>query len=36
MTTHERGSFTSLSDKNDELFSSHDFELDFNIKVLSE
>jgi hypothetical protein len=34
MTTHERGSFTSFSEKNDDdMFASHDFELDFVIKI---
>jgi hypothetical protein len=33
MTIHERGSFTSFSEHNDELFTSHDFELDFAIKL---
>ncbi|CAF4606654.1 unnamed protein product [Rotaria sp. Silwood1] len=33
MTTGERGSFTSFSEHNDEMFTSHDFELDLNIKL---
>jgi len=33
MTTIERGSFTSFSEHNDEMFTSHDFELDLNIKL---
>ncbi|CAF1103389.1 unnamed protein product [Adineta ricciae] len=36
MTTHERGSFTMLTDNSDEIFTSHNFELDFNMKLLSE
>ncbi|CAF1464538.1 unnamed protein product [Adineta steineri] len=31
MTTHERGSFTLFTENNDEMFASHDFELDFTI-----
>jgi hypothetical protein len=34
MATHERGSFTLFAENNDELFTSHDFELDFTIKLL--
>lgn len=33
MTTIERGSFTSFSEHTDEMFTSHDFELDLNIKI---
>ncbi|CAF3767055.1 unnamed protein product [Rotaria socialis] len=33
MTTGERGSFTSFSEHSDEMFASHDFELDLNIKL---
>ncbi|CAF1273527.1 unnamed protein product [Rotaria sordida] len=33
MTTGERGSFTAFSEHNDEMFTSHDFELDLNIKL---
>lgn len=33
MTTTERGSFTSFSEHTDEMFTSHDFELDLNIKI---
>jgi hypothetical protein len=33
MTTVERGSFTSFADHNDEMFTSHDFELDLAIKL---
>ncbi|CAF0949967.1 unnamed protein product [Adineta ricciae] len=36
MTTTERGSFTSFSEHNDEMFTSHDFELDLNIKLFPE
>ncbi|CAF3326800.1 unnamed protein product [Rotaria socialis] len=34
ITTRERGSFTSISERHDELFASHDFELDVPIKIL--
>jgi hypothetical protein len=36
MTTHERGSFASFSENNDEIFASHNFELDFTIKLFPE
>ncbi|CAF1070326.1 unnamed protein product [Rotaria sordida] len=36
VTSHERGSFTSYADNNDELFTSHNFELDVVIKILPE
>ncbi|CAF3974334.1 unnamed protein product, partial [Rotaria sordida] len=36
VTSHERGSFTSFADNNDELFTSHNFELDVVIKILPE
>jgi RNA polymerase-associated protein RTF1 len=35
-TTIERGSFTSFSERDDEIFTSHDFELDLNIKLIPE
>ncbi|CAF3774009.1 unnamed protein product [Rotaria magnacalcarata] len=34
ITTRERGSFTSIFERHDELFTSHDFELDVPIKIL--
>ncbi|UJR09158.1 hypothetical protein I4U23_013406 [Adineta vaga] len=36
MATRERGSFTMLTENSDEMFTSHDFELDFTIKLLPE
>ncbi|CAF2526021.1 unnamed protein product [Rotaria sp. Silwood2] len=36
MTINERGSFTSFTDNNDELFASHNFELDIHIKIFPE
>lgn len=36
MTTLERGSFTTFSEHTDELFASHNFDLDLNIKLFSD
>jgi hypothetical protein len=36
MTTHERGSFTLFAENNDEMFASHNFELDIPLKLFAD